>query len=233
MPLKKAGKRAYKKKTYKKKTYKKSKVVRQLTTATLGRGFPQTMIMTHRYAQNDSLSNTSGATDYQTYSCNNLYDPDVSGGGHQPLNFDQAALIWNHYICIGSKITIRVAGLITGSAGSHTPCLFTLQRHSGSSPVYTDPTVVEEQNFAKSRINGPASTDVMTFTSTWSAKKVFGKGYLGNPNLQGTAAAAPAEQTYWTISNKPMDGLSSTGFQMNVIIDYICIWRELKSIVPS
>lgn len=221
------------KKSSKKRPFKARLATIPRNRVSIGKGFPQQMIITHKYCQNDTLTNTAGSVDYQTYSCNSMYDPDVSGVGHQPLWYDNALLLYNHYTVIGSKITIRVAGLTTVSGGDHTPCLFVLQRHSSSIPTYTDPNTLQEQTYSKARINGPATGNVMTFTSKWSAKKTFGGSALSNANLQGSSGGAPAEQSYWTISNKPIDGVSNTGFQLNVTIEYIAVWRELRTIAQS
>lgn len=233
MPPKKAYIKSKSKSKSKRRAYKKKTAVIPRTIVKLGKGFPQQMIVTHKYCQNDSLTCVAGAVDYQTYSCNSMYDPDVSGIGHQPLWFDQCAALYNHYTVIGSKITIRVAGLTTVAGGNHTPTLFVLQKHPSAVPTYSDPNVVQEQTHSKARINGPASGDVMTFVSKWSAKKTFGKSVLGNNNLQGSSGGAPAEQTYWTISCKPIDGASNVGFQVNVTIEYIGVWRELRTLTQS
>ena len=34
-------------------------------------------------------------------------DPNHTGVGHQPLYFDQLMTIYNHYIVIGAKITVK------------------------------------------------------------------------------------------------------------------------------
>lgn len=43
-----------------------------------------------------------------------MYDPDLTGFGHQPYFFDQLTDIYSHYVVIGSKI--KISGAVdTGS----------------------------------------------------------------------------------------------------------------------
>ena len=70
-------------------------------------GFPDTLQTTLRYQETLSLSSSSGALFGYVYNLNGLYDPNHTGTGHQPLYFDQLMTIYNHYIVIGAKITVK------------------------------------------------------------------------------------------------------------------------------
>lgn len=58
-----------------------------------------------RYCQTGSIdpSNTNFA--FHTFCVNSLYDPDTTGGGHQPMGFDQLAAIYNRYLVTGAKLS--------------------------------------------------------------------------------------------------------------------------------
>lgn len=212
-----------------------NKVVRfERPLAVLGKGFPKKMLITHKYVQTNVLSNSAGAINYQTFSANNMYDPDSTGIGHQPLYFDEMSAVYNHYVVIGSKITVKSAGSITTGSGSNfTPVLVALQIHSASTPSQTSPVILAEQNQAIVKLMGPGQDTAFTLTKRWSAKKFFGKGVLANNALQGSSAGAPSEQSYFTISTRPVDLVSTTSLSFLVTIEYIAVWKELKSTVPS
>lgn len=221
-----------------KKPYKapvKRSNVKEKVFSSLGKGFPKQMMMTHTYVQNDTLTTTSGTVDYQTYSCNNLFDPDYSGGGHQPLYFDQMSLLYHHYTVIGSKIEICYGNSTGGSiygTSVFTPLNMTLHIHPSATPSIVDPILVSEQNNVKLNML-PAGDYCKRVSSKWSAKKFFGGSILGNDELKGTPSAGPVEQSYWTFAIKPVDAVSTCAVTVQVKITYIAIWRELKNVAQS
>jgi len=70
---------------------------------------PFTRVVKLRYATQINLASASSSTvRLHTFSGNNLYDPDVSGIGHQPLGHDQMAALYEYYRVRGSKIRCKV-----------------------------------------------------------------------------------------------------------------------------
>lgn len=103
------------KRTYKKKasSYRKSyrSLARNGMASLIGRSpFPSVMNTKVIYAQSFSLSCSTLATTgaIQNFSLNGLYDPDVSGTGHQPYAFDQLMAIYARYKVHGCKIQMTV-----------------------------------------------------------------------------------------------------------------------------
>jgi hypothetical protein len=87
--------------------------------------FPPQVKRTLKYASTHTLATdaTTGAFGpEQRYSLNSLYDPDVSGGGHQPYGFDQLFALYSKYRVdrVSWKITFTTPGatadMICGSA---------------------------------------------------------------------------------------------------------------------
>lgn len=199
----------------------------------LGHGLPKMATVTHRYVDSKVMNMTGGAVSTYTFRCNGMYDPDYTGVGHQPLYFDQMSALYNHFVVIGSKITVRFAGTIASAGGNSVPIIACLQTHPSVSPTYTDPLLAAEQNYSNIRLMGPGQDTKIVMTSKWSAKKTFGAGILANTELQGTPSADPTEQSYFTISARPMDAITNCSCQMIVTIEYIAVWKELKQITSS
>lgn len=73
--------------------------------------YPDKKVVRHRYADSVKITVTAGlAGDEHVFRGNSLYDPDYtqSVGGHQPMGFDEMALVYNRYRVKVSKIDVRV-----------------------------------------------------------------------------------------------------------------------------
>lgn len=64
---------------------------------------------------------------------------------------------------------------------------------------------------------------------TWSAKKIFGGSVMANTELQGTSAADPTEQSYFDIYACTINAGVTTTIQCIYTVEYIAIWKELKT----
>jgi len=69
---------------------------------------PLSKIVKMRYVETISITLTSAGTNYGWYfKPNSIYDPNGSGGGHQPTNRDLWMTYFNDYLVIGSRITVK------------------------------------------------------------------------------------------------------------------------------
>jgi len=188
-------------------------------------GFPKMLKAVHRYRENIRLT-TPVSTTYiiHSFSCNGMYDPNISGVGHQPLYFDQLAAVYNHYTVIGSKITITM--VTPGPTDGGARCYLNVNDDSTLSGY-----VKEYSSTEMTAVN--ANSTPTTLSNSWSAVKSFGPNPLANDNLQGTTTTNPPEIQNYALYIE--FGTSITGFNMDiqVTIDYIAVWDELKDITES
>lgn len=234
-----AKKRSFKKKSgFKRKstTSRSSKrarrsVVKPKLRVSTGIGFPKRMTMTHKYCETvqTGLSSTTGSLVTYVFSCNGMFDPNITGTGHQPMYFDQMANLYNHYHVIGSKITIKVVPE-TVSANSSRVTGF-INDNTTITPTTVD-TVCEQTQGKNMFIFPPGDGTVRTISMKWSAKKMFGGSVLANNALQGNSAANPTEQSYFVLAIQADDG-ATIGYNMVVMIEYIAVWKELIDLAPS
>lgn len=68
----------------------------------LKQAMPQSMTRTLRYCQKGSID-SGGTISLNTFRANGAYDPYATGGGHQPMGFDQYATLYNRYLVKASK----------------------------------------------------------------------------------------------------------------------------------
>jgi len=197
--------------------------------ASLGMGFPKMLKMTHKYVDTVALSSTLGVINFYSFSTNGMFDPNISGTGHQPYYFDQLSAIYDHYCVIGSKIKFTVI-----NSGNTDPAygLATFVDDDTTTTATTLDEVVERQTGKLVKVAPANNTRTLTLTETWSAKKYFGKDPLDNDELQGTIAANPVEQSYFKIAVQA----NSTGNVTCVItaeIEFIAVWKEIHEITQS
>lgn len=207
-----------------------NKQVRNRVSVPVGLGFPKRMVMTHKYTEYFNLVATNGVFNSYFFSCNGMFDPNITGGGHQPLYFDQMTGIYRHYTVIGSKIIAKVTPL----AATNAPISFGMIINDDTTITSSDVRTMAEQSSSKKLLIPPSSNDTYTLTNKWSAKKTFGGSILGNDALQGSSAANPTEQSYY---NFWIDaGFSTTQTQTLVVeatVYYIAVWDELLDIAGS
>jgi hypothetical protein len=69
--------------------------------------FPASIVRRLRYSTTVSMATTSGAITFtQVFRANDLFDPDFTGTGHQPMGFDQLMTWYNHFCVVSAKIRI-------------------------------------------------------------------------------------------------------------------------------
>lgn len=208
------------------KRYQRRKKMGLKKVVAAGLGFPQRMIVRLKYCDviDDQLPITS-LYSYR-YCANGLYDPDITGTGHQPMYFDQYMALYDHYTVLGSKITCQVGYQTSGNANPVAGmCIM-----SNDSTTTTPGSIsgIQEQ----SQVSNYVSLDPFNFktiSKRFSAKRTFGGNVMSRDELRGSAAANPAEDWYFDIKGQTLTAGSNAKVHINVRIDYIVCFSELKS----
>lgn len=197
------------------------------STSLYGTGFPERMRMKHKYRETIHLTASSGASAPYIYSCNGMYDPNITGTGHQPMFFDNMAALYDHYTVLNSRITVVyvptpqailtahnfVVGLLDTSAWGTTNA-----NYAGENPSATTLICVATSNNEKNIIS-----------KYWNAERVFGARALSDSTLRGTPAANPTEQTYFGIMIQDANGIGTAEGDLSITIEYDAVWTEAKA----
>jgi len=193
--------------------------------------FPPSITKTLRYSTTFALTATSGAiTGTQVFRANDLFDPDFTGTGHQPMGFDQLMLWYNHFCVLHAKIRI-VAKCTSGS--SPTVCL---RVDADSTALTVIDRVVEV---------GGCITENLEVKGTYGANKILSlavdipklqgvsrSAITADANLRGTAASSPSEITYFHITM--WDTVATTGSaEFDVILEQTAVFFEPRDITES
>lgn len=97
------------KKTYRRK--RKSRIPKLFSSQKpkVAGGFPSKKMVKLKYAQEITLAGTSAGIVQHQFRCNSVYRPDYTTGGtygHQPMNFDRWAALYEHYTVISAVLKV-------------------------------------------------------------------------------------------------------------------------------
>lgn len=189
-------------------------------------GFPKQLRMKQRWVVPFTVTTGAGTLSTIQVSCNGLYEPSASFGGHQPMYFDTLATLYNHFTCLNSKITVACYATSTYGilAGVY------IEDDTTKTPTYSG--AAAEQNSSSFGLVAPggAGGNVVTFRKSWSASEAFGPNPLANDNLQGTVAANPTEQQHFTVFAQHLDSTQIVAITGTLTVEYDAVWDELKNL---
>lgn len=191
--------------------------------STPGTAFPHRYQNELRYSAVQSIVLDPSGWGKHFFSCNGLYDPDITGLGHQPLYYDQLTALYNHYTVIKSSITIQPMGFEDNSY------VLSLSLEDDTSSSFGNTT--REQPDTKSWVvSAPQGDKDNKHSLYWNAAKVFGGDIIDNDDLQGTLNTNPPEQTFYMLG---MEGVAATVHSYFVELRYTVVWDELKTVAGS
>jgi len=170
--------------------------------------FPPSVTKQLRYCDSISLSQTSGVPTAYVLRANDLFDPDFTSTGHQPMGFDQMMVTYNHFCVLRARL--RVMFKNTGSS----VCSVAL-RQDASSTFLTLPNqirefggVIQDQLEAKG-VYG-ANKELAIEIDIGKLQALGDKLIIANHTLRGDAATSPTEVTYFHIQTWDQSGNSGT-----------------------
>lgn len=187
-------------------------------------GFPKILKLKHRYCESVVMTSGLGTVQYQQFSCNGMYDPNTSIGGHQPKYYSQLTALYNHYTVTKSKITVRFAS----ASAPHCKVGIYIEDDTSIAPTNAD-QMCEQPTATFTYLQGNTTVPVK-LSKTWSAVQNFGPNPLANDNLQGTVSANPSEGQFYTLFIQDAQGAAVATVIAFVAIEYEATWDELKAL---
>lgn len=102
-----------------------------------------------QYTDEFDINLTNGVLSTYVFNANGLYDPDQTGGGHQPLGFDQYAVMYNRYRVLKVGYNVNFGTIAsTGAAVRATVA------HNNGSTIPARPAIFELAN-SRQGVIGP------------------------------------------------------------------------------
>lgn len=215
---------------YKKKTkYARKRRYRKKSYPLMRSPVAKKMITKLRYNDGFSVDPPSGGISRFVLSCNGLYDPDVSGTGHQPRGFDQIMPLYDHYVVVGAEI--RCMFVNASSAINDQNIVGIALKDTPTQSVLLNDYL--ETGYVRSKMCSSQDTPV-TITYKCNPNKFLGRSKpLSDPDLKGSALANPVEQAYFHgFAGSAIAGDGGL-VQVNFTVDYIVVFIEPKNPAQS
>ncbi len=169
------------------------------------------------------------------YRANSLFDPDLTGTGHQPMNYDQLIAGYQHYTVYGSKITATVVRsgtttLIPGYVGIFLDDNRTL--------TFTNAPQVLESNHRASVWRAGGGNESMPFGQPkmslgFSAKRFFGTKTLENSLYRAAFNANPTEDANFAVWVSNIQGNDPGATILMVEIEFLAKLTERAFVAQS
>ncbi len=182
-----------------------------------------------KYVEEISLNPPAGGVMLAHYfSANGLFDPNVTGTGHQPMGFDQLMLFYDHYTVIGAKINVRAK-----NDDPSINCVFGVDITDTNTSLSTFNISRYLENGRKNwRYLGYDTTSANSGNITYKvnpAKYLGRSNPLSEPQLKGSATTNPAEEAFFQIAVGSPQSRDGTFVDMVVSIEYLVVFTEPKS----
>lgn len=161
---------------------------------------------------------------------NGLYDPDISGTGHQPLGFDQWMAFYDRYRVLSSTCTVTT---INGQTTAGRNIQTTLIPSNNQTAIANDDEAEELPEAEEANagiVNGPSEDTVRATKQTATM--------VGVPNIKysteysGTVSTNPNQQWYWRVFHASVDGTAISAF-VNIKIIYTVEFYQRKQLEQS
>lgn len=222
------------KKVYRKKRKvynKKRRTNKSLTSYTPHKPLSTSIKTITRYSDFNVTMNPGigGAAASYVFSLNGLYDPDITGGGHQPIGFDQLISMYDHYTVIYAKATVifsnqdptysQIVALQIKDTNTTTTDMDNVLENAGTVYTVVTPNLTGGQ------------TKQLSISCAPSA--FFGKKVMGSTTYQGSMNSNPSDQVFLHCITQPQFVNDTSEVRASVLIEYTAVFTEPKTLAGS
>lgn len=188
---------------------------------------PRRLFTRLTYATENKNQSVSVPTVVQ-FAANGLFDPDLTGIGHQPMGYDQLIAIYQDYRVHAVKFTVE---LTTQTAA--VPGLFAIGAHGSSGTPANMSEAMEDRSY-KHRMTEPYRPTRLSFFR--KIPTIFGKSkYMTNGEAAFSAGsgANPSTLGYLNLMMASQDETASCLYKYRVIITYYTEFNNLRDLAAS
>ncbi len=180
-----------------------------------------------RYHQRDALDPAAGGVVAgRIYRANGMFDPEFTGAGHQPRGFDQLMALYDHFVVVKSKITVRFCWAAESDAVVNVPVDVGVCLVNGTTLLLGDNFSYQEDGYSNFKLLTPNESNEIVITNTFNNGFLGKKTWQGDDELEGSVTADPAEQAFYHIFASPLTTQDAPSIAMSVQIEYTAMLIE-------
>lgn len=232
--------RTFKRRSFKRKSYASKRRTFRIPRSPPGQALPNQIICKMRYSEEISVNPTIGGVTAYVFRANSLYDPNLTGTGHQPSPYDQMKLFYKKFKVIGSKITARPILTDTSYETFNAYAGIINSKTSADYATYTNVSNLLESKWGKrfktigayTSMASANKKDAGYVSSTWSLKRDETRLATDN-DFAHAASTNPAEVRYFELINASVGGNDPPSHNWLVTIDYVVICMDPEVITQS
>lgn len=180
-----------------------------------------------RYWSGGQTVTLAGGGYQRQLSGNSLYDPDITGAGHQPYGFDQLANMYNRYRVSASRVMVVATNLSTTATEETDVIVFPIKTDAAGNQYEME---YKGAKFGIAGITGQAKTCII-----WN--KAYTKDLIVNVDDQDTSALTSADPTVtwiWIITLRSSDNTANTNvLALRYLVEYECEFFQVKDMSSS
>lgn len=202
-------------------------------------GFPDRLRTKLHYCDVVQLSASAGSPGLWQFRMNNMFDPDLTGTGHQPQWYDQLSAVYSYYSIVGStiKATFIPGNISDTEANDKGPyiCGITTVAGTATFSAATYAALLEDGNsVSKVIVDKQGGNNIASLTQTYDPKRDLGLSMYDDTLRVGTgntpSAGSLVFANLWCLD---MQELAAQDVTVKVEIIYDAIFSVRKENVGS
>ena len=224
-------------------TVKKYPLMRRYRQVKIG-AFPNSKTVNLRYVEDFTLNPGVLGASVQVFSMNGLFDPNITGGGHQPMFFDNYTALYDSYRVNHATITFvamdnHIVNQIQTASGTTSGQFYAANERAVRMFIVRDRTTTDYSSSLNTLIEEGNTNMVWRYCPQTTSPKQQLLRMSGWPrrilqvnskseSTAGTTTSNPLNEAYFIcgVDNYPASNADSMNFQ--VIITYNATFFDLK-----
>lgn len=169
-----------------------------------------------------------GSSAAYVFSCNDVYDPNYTGTGHQPTGFDQWMSFYNRFVVLGSKIKATFSSLDAETLDT----VVGIAIFDGPSTTTTTEKYMEQPQTSWSVLPAGSGANPTSTVSSFDLKTyAAGVNLRDNDLLQGNQSASPSRKWYFHVFAGATGAAENpSAVKATVEIEYLVQFFEPKTL---
>lgn len=198
-------------------------------------GVPNSINVRLRYSDVITLTSTAGSLSKHVFRSNSLFDPDLTGVGHQPMYYDQLGALYSNYVVLGSKIRVLFSPIADAIATAQPSGPFEIGILSDpNGTTSSTATTLSETSGCKSTFLNLAQggNNVKMLTATYSPTKDLALS-ADDDTTGATTSANPSQTWFWTVWMRDTGLSAASSLNIKVEIEFLARFRRREDIAGS